>query len=483
MVWQMRRSLLALALSVAVHVAVVAAVVGVSAWRLYSMAPKLEVQPIAIDLVKDLPLGLPPAKEVDKTPEPAKPVRQRRHRVAVVHEGVVVPAMPDAGASEPKPDGAIARKNQAVDGGSSVDAGGSIDGGRRQPGDLRSNGPEGSRVIAMLHLDRLRNSPDHEKTIAALDPLLLLLPDRRRLIDGTGLDLYRDFDSLLIATPNPADASVTFLAVRHHLGDAALRAGLDRAGKAAKKPIRWRTIDGRPVGVRQQSKVADPNPFNLDRDDRILVLPEENLAVMATPAYAAQLLGVDPSAPSGKRTTAIDGGVVDAGPMPPSRTVAHIPWRDIVARIDAEEEAVPEDAAFMMSASNLFGSGAESPSLVVPPTRGATDDTPVRPAAGTGPIPDVVTLVVGAQTPYIRVIAEFKTEDDAAKAEESVPAWQRRLLLNPIVLVSGFAPLVRRAEVSRDGSKLEVRVDATSDEIQRILSLAVNLTRSALAPR
>jgi len=136
-----------------------------------------------------------------------------------------------------------------------------------------------------------------------------------------------------------------------------------------------------------------------------------------------------------------------------------------------------------MSASNLFGSGAESPSLVVPPTRGATDDTPVRPAAGTGPIPDVVTLVVGAQTPYIRVIAEFKTEDDAAKAEESVPAWQRRLLLNPIVLVSGFAPLVRRAEVSRDGSKLEVRVDATSDEIQRILSLAVNLTRSALAPR
>ena len=35
----------------------------------------------------------------------------------------------------------------------------------------------------------------------AVDRLLVQLPDRHRLIDGTGLDLYRDFDSLLIATP------------------------------------------------------------------------------------------------------------------------------------------------------------------------------------------------------------------------------------------------------------------------------------------
>ena len=40
---------------------------------------------------------------------------------------------------------------------------------------------------------------------AALDGLLMHLPDRRDLLDGTDIDLYRDVDALLIATPNPLD--------------------------------------------------------------------------------------------------------------------------------------------------------------------------------------------------------------------------------------------------------------------------------------
>jgi len=173
---------------------------------------------------------------------------------------------------------------------------------------LRSNGPDGSRLIALLRLDRLRDSPDSENTIAAVDRLLVLLPDRHRLIDGTGLDLYRDFDSLLIATPNPTDDSVTFLATRHHLTDAALKVGLDRAAKAMQRPIAWKTIAGRPVGIRQQSKSAVP--VKLARDDRILVLPQPNLALMATPPYAALLLGRDVLAPP-KTSGSVDAGTAD----------------------------------------------------------------------------------------------------------------------------------------------------------------------------
>jgi hypothetical protein len=471
----MRRVVLAVGLSVAAHVALVVGMVGISTWRMFSMAPQIRIQTIAIDLVKDLPLGAPPTKETEKAPEPPAPVRRPRHRVRVAPagEGATVAAVPDAGAPEPKIDAAPGPKRDAMDGG------GSIDGGRRRPGDLRSNGPEGSRVVALLHLDRLRASPDAEKTSAALDQLLMLLPDRRRLIDGTGLELYRDFDSLLIATPNPADAAVTFLAARHHLGDAALKAGLDRGAKAARKPIRWQTIDGRPVGLRQQAKNADPNVVGFDRDDRILVLPESNMAIIATPAYTSLLLGVDPANPTGKSAaSSIDAGGIDAkGAGSPARTMPRIDWRDIIERIDAEDAAVPEDAAFMMSATNVFGSALPAATVVLPATRGANEDMPTP--AATSPAPEVLTLVVGAQAPYIQLIAEFKTEADAERWEHDLPMWRRRLLTNPIVLLSGFSPLIRRAEISREGTNLELRVNATIDEIQRLLNLVSNLARTA----
>ena len=97
--------------------------------------------------------------------------------------------------------------------------------GRRRPGDLRNYGPEGSRLTALLRLDRLRASSVGSSYLAAIDQLLVLLPDRRRLLDGTGLDLYRDFDALLIATPEPHNDKVTFLAARHRLKDATLQVG------------------------------------------------------------------------------------------------------------------------------------------------------------------------------------------------------------------------------------------------------------------
>ena len=481
MVGRMRRCLLALGVSLAAHVAVAATVVGISAWRTFSSTPRIQVHAIAIDLVKDLPLGPPPAKEVEKASRPAARVRVRR--AVKARDGVVVPATPDAGVAATRADATLARDfpdgGGAVDGGGHIDGGASIDGGRRRPGDLRQGGPEGSRVVALLRLDRLRASPGGENTSAAVDRLLMLLPDRRRLVEGTGFDLYRDFDNLLIATPNPRDPAVTFLAARHHLGEVALKAGLDRGAKATGRPIRWRTVDGRPVGLRQQGKGADPNLPGLDRDDRILVLPETNLAIVATPAYAAQLLGVDPS--TGSTRAPIDGGP-PASDLPVPST-AHVRWRDIVARIDAEDAALPDDAAFMMTAINLFGPAPASPGIVVPPTRGAADDTPPQLVPDTRRIPDAVTLVAGIEAPYLQIVAEFATAADAAGFEHELPAWRQRLLTNPVVLLGGFAPLVRRTEISRDGSTVDLRVDATVDEILRLLNLVANLARSALSAR
>jgi hypothetical protein len=472
---EMRRILLALTVSLAVHLGAVAVAAGVGLWRTLSLVPSVKMQPIAIDVVKDLPLGAAPDKQPVAADEPPVRVRKPRVRVPSARDGVTVPSAPDAGAPEPKSDAGVVAKTAPHDGG------GSIDGGRRRPGDLRSNGPEGSRLIALLRLDRLRASPDSESTMLAVDRLLVQLPDRHRLIDGTGLDLYRDFDSLLIATPNPTDDAVTFLAARHHLMDVPFKAALDRGARAAKKPITWRTIEGRPVGIRQQDKGAGAVDRG-DRDDRILALPMPALAIMAPPAYAAQLLGRDVLAPP------ISAGRIDAGSADAkasggeTRKAAGRPnWREIAARIEAEDSAMPDDAAFMMTASNLFvAPGSES--VVVPSTRGANDDSPPSPVGGdAGPPPQSLTLVVGAETPFIEILAEFKTAAEADWWEHDLPAWKRRIVTNPAVLLTGFSSLVSRAQFSREGNTLRTRIEVSTAELQRLLNLVGNLTRTALA--
>ena len=65
-----------------------------------------------------------------------------------------------------------------------------------KPQSVRSYAPEGSRVTALLRVDRLRDTP----YAALVDAMLMRLPDRRDLLEGTDLDLYRDVDALLVAT-------------------------------------------------------------------------------------------------------------------------------------------------------------------------------------------------------------------------------------------------------------------------------------------
>jgi hypothetical protein len=107
----------------------------------------------------------------------------------------------------------------------------------RSRGDVSAYGPEGSRLVAILRVDRLRAGPEARPYIAAVDDLLRLLPDRRRLLDETGLDLYRDFDALLVATPNPMDDTATFLAAPPaRRRSAACCSGTRRKGRRKRHP-------------------------------------------------------------------------------------------------------------------------------------------------------------------------------------------------------------------------------------------------------
>lgn len=467
----MRRTLLAFALSLAVHAVFVVTAVAVVAWRGFTLLPPVRLATIAID-VKELPLGGGRSTGVKSEGEgPSRPVRRPKAAHArASHEGAAITPAPDGGAAD-----ASAQAGKVAH-----DAGDQGDGGRRRPGDLRNYGPEGSRLTALLRLDRLRASSVGSSYLAAIDQLLVLLPDRRRLLDGTGLDLYRDFDALLIATPEPHNDKVTFLAARHHLKDATLRSALDRGASANGQNIEWRVQDGRPVGVRSPRAPASGEPAGLNLDDRILVLPQPSLAVIAPPAYAEQLLGRPARRPARAGAAAGDAGISDgsagdASSTPAGKSRARITWRELVARIDAEDSALPEDAVFMITAINLFV--LPGPSPVVPGTRGVVDD--VHEMGPYGPTPQAITLVAGIDPePYLELVGAFANEAEARACESSFPSWRRRLMLNPMLLLAGFAPLLDRAELSREEQTLFLRASTTAEELQRLLAVATNLARS-----
>jgi hypothetical protein len=430
----MRRVLLAGAISVAVHAALAASVVGFAAWRGLRLVRSVEVVPITVD-VNELPLGppptgAPPGPQADVVAVAPAPRRPRPAKKLASRDGTrpVPQAHPDGGAeASPQPAG----KTKA-------------------PSDLRAYGPEGSRLTALLRLDRLRAAPEGSAYIGPVDEIMRLLPDRRRLLDGTGLDLYRDFDALLIATPNPFDDTVTMLAVRHHLDDARLRAALDRGAEAGGRPITWHEEGGRPIGIRaRRPQLPDEPPRRSDRDDRLFVMPQPGLVVIAPPAYAKLLL-----------PRAADAGA----------PAARADWATLVARIDAEDGALPPDAIFMMTATNLLRAlGArDEPGAPLPP--GA-------PAA----LPKVISLVAGATSgSFLEIAADFAALSQAAAWEAEWPTWRQRLLGNPLVLLAGLNPIVTRAELTREDHRIRLRTTASAEETRRILQMIVNFGRGGL---
>jgi hypothetical protein len=407
-------------MSIVLHTGAIGLALGMAAWRGWSFIPPVEIEIVStkVETVKELPLGPPPAPAASGGARVASVSRVPKSKVP----GAMVTPVRDAGAPEAQ---------------------------KSKPGDLRSHGPEGSRLTAWLRLDRLRTGPSAPAYIAVVDELLRLLPDRRRLVEGTGLDLYRDFDALLVATPNPLDDAVTFLAVRHRLTDEDLKAALNRSAAAAGRPIVWRTEGGRPVGIRKSS-------HKHERDDRIFIFPKPGLAIMAPAAYAELLLG--------RSLKLVDDPTSAPSSAPPPN------WGRIVARIDAEDGAVPEDAVLVMTATNLLKARGDSKE---PSANGAAFGAGLR-----GGLPDLASLVVRtAPSPLIEVKADFAQESSARDWQIEWPGLKQQVLGNPLLLLGGLGGIVGRTELERDGKTVVLRTTAATDELLRILQTAVAFTR------
>jgi hypothetical protein len=457
----------AFVLSIAVHLAVVGGVVGALIWSglTFSVPIDVDVVGMRMDEVHDLPLGPPPGAS-DPRPSAAPRVRKRV-------------------AKAPAADGELAAEKPAKkdEAGAETETPPESDAASRVSR-LEQYGPEGSRVTALLRLDRLRGTP----YVPALDAILGRLPDRRDLLDGTGLDLFQTFDALLIATPNPLDYTVTFLAARHHLKDGELRAALDRGARATGRALDWRTEGRRPFAERHGRHAAP----GATRDERLIVMPAPGLVVVTPPVYRPLLLamarprraaaaagGHDAGGDAGTGT-AVVGEAAAGSAAAGGGAVAHEAdgqWGALLRRIDAEDGIMPEGAVAMISATDLFGvrnlaRGIDPGSRAGQPAPGAK---PARQPTGTiagMEVPRVITVSIGVDpSPFLDVIAEFDDEDQARHWERDWPALHHRLATHPYVVLTGFSALVARAELSRTDTTVHLRETATDAETLRLLQI------------
>lgn len=430
-----RRASVVVAISLGIHAAGVLALAGRSFLQLQTPAVQIE---IVTTPPVDLPLGAPAPPAPAEAPPRAVVAKKPKPKVA---DKRAPQDSPDASADAGQEDALAAADSLPPALAGLTDAG--------RPSGLRPDGPEGARLVVRLRLDRLRDSPSKSFTTLT-DELLKLLPDRSRLIDGSGLHIFDDFDTLVVATPNPLDDAVTFLAVHHHLSDDALMNALGRAATANGRPIEWIRKRGRPVGLRPLGSMAS-------RDDRVFVLPDVGWAVIAPGAYMKMLvpeLGAGPG-------TSPDAGVAED-------------FSTLTARIRGEEAAMPQDAVLMVSAAQLLAARAGQ-SFTLP---------------GSAPldIPQNLQLQVKlSPEPVVQLKLGFAKADSAAAWTKAVPELCRQFAPNPMVMLMGMTAALGRVKVTQTpadlpatGADVLIEAPLTSAEAERILTFSTNMLRSRL---
>jgi len=420
---------LGLVLSVLAHLGVVAIGLAVGA-RGFTGPVEVEIAGVSLEEVKDLPLGRP-----QNGPGKARGPARARSLAPETREAGTLGLRPG---KDDKTGGSSPNEDEA---------------GPAPTRDLGAYGPEGSRLTVLMRLDRLRGT-DYA---APVDELLMRLPDRQDFVSGTGLDLFMDFDALLVATPNPLDPSVTFVAVRHHLDDARVRTALNQAAKASDHTLTWRTQGGRPIAERHARDARQRW-----QDDRLIVLAAPGLTVVTPRAYRALLLAPGSSPDGGAAEGSGDGpGDPDGGAGASAASTASRKggWASLLTRIDAEEGLMPSDGAVMVNAVDIFKSRAPVPG-----------EPPVLYGM---PVPAGINAVIGvADAPFLDVVAEFKTDAPAEQWQAQWPIIQRKLRTHPLLVLTGFSSLVTRAHLDREGRNVRLHLEVSHDETLRLLAMA-----------
>jgi len=143
-------------------------------------------------------------------------------------------------------------------------------------------GPANSNFYMLLNARKVAGLPFADSIVEIMAPL----PDFQFIVDGGGFQALRDFNYLVIASPNLRDLTQTFLAVEYKLSQQEMMAGLERAAEADGEQIEWVERDGRTMGnprpIKDPDKDFDPRWF-VFLDDKVAVyVREEFLPAIAS---------------------------------------------------------------------------------------------------------------------------------------------------------------------------------------------------------
>ncbi|RMG95657.1 MAG: hypothetical protein D6705_13170 [Deltaproteobacteria bacterium] len=151
----------------------------------------------------------------------------------------------------------------------------------RRPSRVDRLGPTNATFYAFLVNRRIRRLPFAEKGIEVMAPL----PDFQFLVQGGGFHPLRDFDYMVIASPDVRDVTQTFLAVQYNLPREEVVQAVERAAERAGETITWEERGGYTMG---NPRPADPN--RPDVDPRWIVFLDDRVAVYVREEFLPHIL-------------------------------------------------------------------------------------------------------------------------------------------------------------------------------------------------
>ncbi len=297
---------------------------------------------------------------------------------------------------------------------------------------LGSLAPGDAALMLLMRMDRLRGSP-YEREVRQL---LQVFYDHKTLLWTSGLDPIKDFEAMLIATPNPYRLTRTFLAVRHNLPTWKMRRSLSKAARYKTKRMRWRRQRGGYRGV-------IPSPPRHPKDPRVVIV-KPNVVMLTDPAHVPLLtLG---SSPNRKAP--------DAGP--PAET-----WVERLEQMDAAGGG-GEGPGLMLQAINL-------PRLIRLPRDFKT--------------PQSFRLTIPAKAPSEHhAILTFASEGDAKIFLAAVPRRIEQAKRSLLLRFMGVTDILERIKLTRKGKVVEAKVTLTGEQVRGLLGVIRNMIPQIRVP-
>lgn len=141
--------------------------------------------------------------------------------------------------------------------------------------------PPSSTFHMLLVPKKIRRLPFAQQVLDIMAPL----PDFEFLVDGGRFDAMRDFNHIVIASPDIRDWTQTFLAVDYTISQEEVQRAIERAAATRNEVVEWVEDDG---PLRANPRPADPDAT--DPDNRWFVFLGDNIAIYVRDEFLPNVL-------------------------------------------------------------------------------------------------------------------------------------------------------------------------------------------------